>query len=177
MVRIFRSVLYSVIVTILAGFIFASATPLLDIRAETSPLVSARLLGEFYSTNHNLKRVPPKAKPDTTKLSDFELNIAVTVTVTNVATGLLPNSYSLSQNYPNPFNASTIINYTLPEPVWVTLEVYNILGQRVTTLVDEYKFAGEHSVHWDANFVASGFYFYRIRAGNFQKSRKMVLVK
>jgi len=188
--RLFRKVLYSIIVTILGSFIFASLTPTLEIRAELPPQVSAQLLDEFFPTKNTFIRRPPDASqrdskqlPPDGSQEDTEPSIAtgstiaLTVTVTNLSTGLLPNTYSLSQNYPNPFNASTVIEYTLPEPAWVTLEIYNTLGQRVTTLVDEGKPAGNHSAYWDANHLASGIYFYRMTAGNFRESRKMVLVK
>lgn len=147
-----------------------------QIRAGAPPEVSRRLVKSLDSTKNDVKSLPPDGRRGR-QLFAVASNIAVTVTVTSLATGILPNTYSLSQNYPNPFNASTVIEYTLPEPAWVTLEVYNALGQRVTTLINENKFAGEHSVRWDAGYLASGVYFYRMTAGNFLKSRKMVLLK
>ena len=94
----------------------------------------------------------------------------------------LPRSFSLSQNYPNPFNPSTTIEYSLPVRSKVTLSVFNILGQQVTTLVDEEQPAGTHAVPWDGtsdsgNGVASGVYLYRIKAGGFSDTRKMILLK
>ena len=103
--------------------------------------------------------------------------LAVTVTVTSLITGILPDAYSLSQNYPNPFNSSTVIQYELPEATWVRLEVYNMLGQAVATLVDGNQQAGFHSYNWNANNFASGIYFYRITAGKFRASKKMVIIK
>ncbi|MFA5135374.1 MAG: peptidoglycan DD-metalloendopeptidase family protein [Patescibacteria group bacterium] len=91
--------------------------------------------------------------------------------------GPLPTAFTLSQNYPNPFNAATIISYALPEAAHVELHVYNILGQKVTTLVDEYQTAGQHEISWAADQHASGIYFYRIRAGDAVESKKMVLLK
>jgi len=91
--------------------------------------------------------------------------------------GDLPRSCSLSQNYPNPFNQVTEIKYTLPQDGWVRLEVYNILGQRVAMLADGQQQAGYKSVRWDANSLASGIYFYRLTAGEFTKTKKMVLIK
>ncbi len=89
----------------------------------------------------------------------------------------LPKDFSLGQNYPNPFNPTTEINFALPSACDVSLEIYNITGQRVTTLVDEVLEAGQHSVLWDASMNASGVYFYRLSAGEFTETRKMMLLK
>jgi hypothetical protein len=94
----------------------------------------------------------------------------------------LPKSFSLSQNYPNPFNPVTQISYALPENCRVKLTVYNVLGQRVKVLVDEYQTAGYKSIDWDGKDdqgkeVASGIYFYKIQAKDFSQSRKMVMMK
>jgi hypothetical protein len=94
----------------------------------------------------------------------------------------LPEKFSLSQNYPNPFNPVCNINYALPTDCEVTLAVYNILGQKVKVLVDEYQSAGYKSVEWDGKDdqgreLTTGVYFYRIKAGDFVQARKMVLVK
>ena len=91
--------------------------------------------------------------------------------------GDLPKSFLLSQNYPNPFNAATTITYALPQDQWVKLEVYNVLGQKVITLVDGQQRAGYETVRWDAGSYASGIYFYRVRAGGYTKTRKMVLLR
>ncbi len=91
-------------------------------------------------------------------------------------TPVIPEVWSLSQNYPNPFNASTLISFGLPVDAQVRLEVYNILGQRVTTLRDEFMPAGTHSVTWNAD-VASGVYFYRLQTDEFTETRKMTLMK
>jgi PKD repeat protein len=93
------------------------------------------------------------------------------------AASLVPVEFSLSQNYPNPFNPVTEIRYGLPEDIHVCLEVFNLLGQRVITLVDEKQEAGFHRVKWDAGDMASGVYFYRIKAGDFTATRRMVLMK
>jgi hypothetical protein len=95
---------------------------------------------------------------------------------------LLPAENKLYTNYPNPFNPVTTINYDLPAASQVRLDVYNVAGQLVTTLVDEWKEAGRHQCIWnskdaDGRTVASGMYFYRLKAGDFVSSRKMVLLK
>ncbi|MBN4057149.1 T9SS type A sorting domain-containing protein [bacterium AH-315-J21] len=95
---------------------------------------------------------------------------------------VLPTSFELSQNYPNPFNPSTKINYTLASKSLVTLEVYNVLGQTVKTLISGVREAGVWEVTWDGDSdngsqVASGMYFYKLTAGDFVQTRKMLLMK
>lgn len=94
----------------------------------------------------------------------------------------LPEVYSLSANYPNPFNPSTTIEYNLPRRSQVTLELFNVLGQKVRTLVDQTESPGKHNAVWDGRneeneTAASGIYFYRLRAEEFSQTRKMMLLK
>ncbi|HWR83846.1 MAG TPA: kelch repeat-containing protein [Candidatus Deferrimicrobium sp.] len=84
---------------------------------------------------------------------------------------------SLNDNYPNPFNPATEISFSLPTASRVTLEVYNITGQKVATLVDRFMEAGVHSVTWDGSNAASGVYLYRMQTGDYVATRKMLLVK
>jgi hypothetical protein len=91
--------------------------------------------------------------------------------------GNIPADYSLSQNYPNPFNPSTTIRYGLPSRSHVTLAVFNTLGQRVTTLVQGEQEAGYHEVKFDASELASGVYLYRVQAGEFVQTRKLLLLQ
>ena len=86
-------------------------------------------------------------------------------------------SFILEQNYPNPFNPSTVISYQLPVTSEVTLKVYNVLGNEVATLVDEYKPAGSYETKFDASGLASGIYFYQLKAGTFIQTNKMAYVK
>ncbi|UCD63091.1 MAG: S8 family serine peptidase [Candidatus Zixiibacteriota bacterium] len=90
---------------------------------------------------------------------------------------LAPTEYGLSQNYPNPFNPTTDISFSLPAPGHVSLEIYNIRGQKVTTLVDGFRSAGIHTVRWDASRLASGIYLYRMKSGDYVEQRKMTLLK
>jgi hypothetical protein len=89
----------------------------------------------------------------------------------------IPDRYDLAQNYPNPFNPSTVVEYSLPAAVHVTLKVYDLLGREVATLVDGLQLPGAHSVRFDARSLATGPYFYRLSAGGFVQVKKMVLVR
>jgi hypothetical protein len=89
----------------------------------------------------------------------------------------LPAAFLLAQNYPNPFNPATTLRYELPENSFVTLEVFNALGQRVATLVRSDQKAGRYELTWDAGHLASGLYLYRLQAQDFSAVRKMMLVK
>ena len=92
-------------------------------------------------------------------------------------TGKLPTSYGLKQNYPNPFNPTTNIVYQLPQASDVTLIIYNIFGQEVGTLVNHHQQAGEYVVDFKPNALASGIYYYRLTAGKFVETKKMLFVK
>jgi hypothetical protein len=89
----------------------------------------------------------------------------------------IPQEFSLSQNCPNPFNAATVIRYSLPEPSNVTIEIFDILGRKVETLIDEKQQAGYHRIIWNAADRSSGIYLYRIEAGNNAETRKMLLLR
>ena len=89
----------------------------------------------------------------------------------------LPVLYLLEQNYPNPFNPSTQIRYSLPTPSKVRLTVHDLLGREVAVLVDEVQPAGYREAVWDASRFASGVYLYRLTAGTFVQSRRMLVVK
>jgi hypothetical protein len=88
-----------------------------------------------------------------------------------------PTTFSLAQNFPNPFNPTTTIQFSLPQAGDVSLKIYNLLGEEVKTLVKEYRQAGKHSVQFNANNLASGIYFYRIQAGSFVETKKMILLR
>ena len=94
----------------------------------------------------------------------------------------IPNAFSVEQNYPNPFNPNTTIDFSIARSEFVSIDVFNILGERIRSLADRTFAAGEHSVEWDGRDndgteVASGIYYYRITAGEATESRKMVLLK
>jgi hypothetical protein len=96
---------------------------------------------------------------------------------------ILPNQFSLAQNYPNPFNPSTRIKYTLAGSrgpgfgSWVKLVVYDLLGREVAELVNERKQPGSYEITFDGSTLASGVYLYRLAAGSFLQTRKMLVIK
>jgi len=89
----------------------------------------------------------------------------------------IPEEYSLSQNYPNPFNPSTKISWQSPEGSQQTLKIYGVLGNEITTLIDEYKPAGRYETEFNAANLPSGVYFYQLKAGDFIQTKKMLLLK
>ena len=96
---------------------------------------------------------------------------------TSVEENQLPAVYSLLQNYPNPFNETTLIQYQLPETSDVSLDVYNVSGQKVKTLVDKLQNKGSHQVNFNTNNLSSGIYFSRLKTQYGTKTQKMMLVK
>lgn len=88
-----------------------------------------------------------------------------------------PVQYELSQNYPNPFNPTTTISFSVPENSHVSLRVFDVLGNEVTTLLDEQVSTGRHEVNFDAGNLASGVYYYTLQAGNFTSTKKLMLMK
>lgn len=89
----------------------------------------------------------------------------------------IPKEFALEQNYPNPFNPSTIIQYAVSSRQFVSLKVYDVLGNEVATLVNEYQEPGRYKVEFDASALASGVYIYKLTAGSFTSSKKMMVVK
>ena len=85
--------------------------------------------------------------------------------------------FNLAQNYPNPFKSSTVINYTIKSPSYVTLKVYNLLGHEELELVSRSQARGHYSVQVDASHLTSGTYYYRLQAGYFVDAKKMILLK
>jgi hypothetical protein len=90
---------------------------------------------------------------------------------------IIPSKFNLAQNFPNPFNPSTKISWQSPIGSWQTLKVYNVLGNEVATLVDEYRPAASYEIEFDAAQLSSGIYFYKIQAGSFVETKKMVLLR
>jgi hypothetical protein len=125
------------------------------------------------------RRPSPESNTFVTARPDFE---QVSVALSGVVSDGLPKEYALDQNYPNPFNPTTQLAFALPKAGHVRMDVFNVLGQKVTTVVDGEYPAGNHTVTWDGTnssggSVSSGVYFYRIEADSFSKTRKMMLLK
>jgi len=112
----------------------------------------------------------------------WQVGVTSPTDVQEIPTEQLPSTFSLLQNYPNPFNPSTVIEFTVPQRGHVEITVYNLLGQRVNTLVDEPLPPGVYRTVWygrdeSGHYVATGIYFYRLLAGDFVATKKMVLLK
>jgi len=146
-----------------AHLIPAGNSPILTLKAEAKDLSSLKICTAILvdeNANEFLANVVQKSEKVT----------------------LPPDEYSLSQNYPNPFNPETEMSYVLPNASYVKLSIYNLLGQKVKTLVDGYQEAGYRTVLWDGKNdrgegISSGIYFYSLKAGDFTQTRKMVLMK
>ncbi|MFU8813447.1 MAG: T9SS type A sorting domain-containing protein [Balneolaceae bacterium] len=144
----------------------------INLRTEGSHQISTAPASEklSYST--------AQQNTDTAKgYSGYQLVITPGATVQAPEPSELPNEIVLHQNYPNPFNPSTSINFSLPEGADVTLQVYNVLGQRVALVMDQHIEAGEHTIPFDATNLSSGVYIYRLTAGSQVLTRKMTLIK
>ncbi|MEA1980687.1 MAG: T9SS type A sorting domain-containing protein, partial [candidate division Zixibacteria bacterium] len=105
------------------------------------------------------------------------INIQIATAIDDDSNLGLPTEYSLTQNYPNPFNPTTTIEFSLPKASNVKLVVYNVLGQKVSSLIDEFMSAGVHSVEFDGKNNPSGIYFYRLEHEKGAETKKMVMIK
>jgi hypothetical protein len=136
-------------------------------------------LGNFEFTldvfNELYKNVTALTIDNYSNTSGFSLPFIITGV--NNELNNLPIEFKLSQNIPNPFNPCTIIKYSLPRQFHVTLKIYDILGNEVTTLVNEEKPAGNYQYQWNAGNLASGVYFYHLKAGKFIDTKKLILLK
>jgi len=122
------------------------------------------LLGVLYYSFGNYKLIP-RNNDDFRGYTDVDENIEI------------PEIYSLSQNYPNPFNPTTVIQYSIPEVTNVKLKIYDMLGREIRTLVNQEQSAGVYNVEFNAAHLSSGVYFYRVEAGSFVASKKLLLLK
>ena len=133
---------------------------------------------EIVLTIQNISAVDPQGNP----ISFITEPETLITEVQANAYSAIPEIFFISQNYPNPFNSQTIIQYQLPKRSRVTIKIFNLLGQEIETLVDEEKEPGYYTATWDGRDstgreVASGIYLYQIKAGNFTKTRKMLLLR
>ena len=119
----------------------------------------------------------PAAVAMKSKAENNRFGITIRPTTVSNETEDSPEVFALEQNYPNPFNPSTTISYSVQEAGAVNISVYNLMGQKVATLVNETKAAGQYNVRWNASGAASGMYYYRLEAGGQSITRKMTLIK
>jgi hypothetical protein len=147
-------------------------TVLLGTATGTGSAVSVSITSGYLTTGQTVKVVVTKQN-----YYRYESNVTVGATGIGSIVSSLPKEYSLSQNYPNPFNPVTKINYALPKDGFVSIKVYDILGKEVANLLNENRTAGYYSVDFDATFLTSGVYFYKIDAGTFSDIKRMILVK
>ncbi len=163
-----------------------------DIRF-SSGRIAEELNKDFKSIEMNGINYPVKVKLENTeiRLMDMtgkEINVNLKsgeeITISNaninklmVSEQFIPDKYSLEQNYPNPFNATTTLRFSFPKEVRVNLSLYNILGEKIKELKNEVMKPGFYDIEFDASTIASGVYFYRIKAGDFVQTKKMILLK
>jgi N-acetylneuraminic acid mutarotase len=135
---------------------------------------AASMNGKAYISGGIIAACPP-----TVVKSNYEYDPLLDSVWTNVESSaeFLPYDFALAQNYPNPFNPVTMIHYQLPMSSDVELSVFNLLGQKVATLVSEKQNLGSHQVEWDASGFASSVYYYRMEAGEFVGVKKMLLIR
>jgi hypothetical protein len=146
----------------------------LDSSQITSPILAGMQKDSLNWFHLCRAGVPMEFKPRSDKIFKFTPSIIVDVKEKSVG---LPSTLALEQNYPNPFNPVTVIRYQLPVKSWITLKIYNVLGQEVATLVDDNQEAGYKSVEWKANGVSSGLYFYKLTSGNYISIKKMMIIR
>ena len=125
--------------------------------------------GDLYVTG--------QTETDSSNFDSFTIKYETTVTSVRESSNGRNISFVLEHNYPNPFNPSTTIEFSIPNSEFVTLKIYNILGQEVATLVSGKLIPGNYKYTWDAESLANGVYLYRIQAGNFHQVKKMMLLK
>jgi len=132
----------------------------------------------FYQAGHELNGDTIKQDSAITDFSAWLYTILKPQIATAVQVRpLLPTSFLLLQNFPNPFNPSTVIEFQISTKEHVTLKIFDMLGREIATLVDEQKPAGKYSIRFDAGTLADRVYFYRIIAGNFVGTKKLILLK
>jgi photosystem II stability/assembly factor-like uncharacterized protein len=149
--------------------------------------------GVFLSTNNGGKWIAANNGLTNTNISSIVLNDQYLFAGTSngvwrrplseIITGIdnqqnnLPSNYSLQQNYPNPFNPTTTINFSIPKSGFVSIKVFDILGRKVTSLVNENKPVGNYKVEFNSSKLSSGIYFYRMESGSFSQTKKLIVLK
>ncbi len=146
------------------GTVAAGGAQTITVTFDAQGLAEGNYQGQLSITSNGGNRTIP-------------VRISVSNAVSVEETAELPRSFQLEQNYPNPFNPTTVIPFSIAEPGKVSLEVFDISGRHVATLIDEFRPAGQHTYSFNANGLSSGIYVYRLRAGKKTFSHKMAFVK
>ena len=128
--------------------------------------------GTLNQLSGNIRPLPASTPPDMGAWESDVLN-----SLQGSASLSFPNSFTLRQNYPNPFNPTTTIEFQISNPEFVTLKIYNMLGQEIATPVSGKMKAGNYKYTWNGGGLASGLYLYKLRAGDFVQMHKMLLLK
>lgn len=139
----------------------------IDITIDTSGLAQANHKGAVLIVSNDFDE--PRKIIDT--------NLELITDIRNLAEETVPSEFKLMQNYPNPFNPTTTIEFTIPKHALVNIKIYNVLGKEISTLVNEEFKAGAYQIQLNAKSLSSGLYFYRISAGSFMQTRKLLVVK
>jgi len=140
--------------------------------------LSALVKGNIYINIHTFNHPGGEIRGQVIA-SDFDSVTSILTGVKNVlGSNSIPVKYELYQNYPNPFNPTTVVRYNIPAGGLVSLKVYDVLGREVATLVNKFQQAGNYNVEFNyAKQLSSGIYLYRLNAGNFSQTKKMILLK
>ncbi len=152
-----------------------STGPFVMLPGDTQTVVIAEIAGGAVSGIGHLDAIT-FVKYYSEIAQDF-YDTAFPLPVENNIAELLPQKFGLVQNYPNPFNPGTKISWQVPVGSWQTLKIYDLLGNEVATLVDEYKPTGRYEVEWNAGNYPSGVYFYQLKAGENIRTKKMIFIK
>ena len=158
------------------GWVELNSTPPIGVDSDNSPENS------FIDIGYNLGLEPFGNYFDGALMIRVEVDSANALGLQENLDPSIPREFSLNQNYPNPFNPTTKINYELPNNDFVSIDIYDVMGHRIKSLVSTNQDAGYKSVHWNATNdlgqpVSAGMYIYTIQAGEFRQTRKMVLLK
>ncbi|HVN49449.1 MAG TPA: T9SS type A sorting domain-containing protein [Bacteroidota bacterium] len=153
-----------------------SSSLAVDLYANTLPIMWIGTPARKYNTGWSngdqfeiIRHTPPSSK------NRWVFNTSVLTT--SIQKQTIPTGYALAQNYPNPFNPTTTINFTLPSRSNVSLKIFDVLGREIATVVNGVMAAGTYTKMWDASRFASGIYFYRLQAGSYTQTKKLVLLK
>ncbi|KAA3619566.1 MAG: T9SS C-terminal target domain-containing protein [Calditrichaeota bacterium] len=133
--------------------------------------------GHDYSAGVSLNNLSAGYVHNSFDWGIFDEFSSIVTSLNDDTRGTVPAQFALHQNYPNPFNPTTTIEFSLPKSSFVMLQVYNLLGTEVATLLETHKPAGKHVVSFDAMALASGIYYYTLTTGDFKQSRKMLLLR